>query len=125
MIFAIFMAVSRFLGMHDKPQRPDWFPQLTQSAPRGMLPRLAHRAAVGSARMIVLTLWDMRPIRLATNDLGARGAGPRCHSRHWRHRGAAADPGPLIRRVLLDIRAVKSSILERNSLRIGEVFALL
>jgi hypothetical protein len=41
-----------------------------------------------------------------------------------RHRGAAADPGPLIRRALLDIRAVKSSILERNVLRIGEVFAL-
>jgi hypothetical protein len=46
-------------------------------------------------------------------------------SLHSRHRGAAADPGPLIRRALLDIRAVKSSILERNSLRIGEVFALL
>ena len=42
-----------------------------------------------------------------------------------RHRGAAADPGPVIRRALLDIRALKSSILERNSLRIGEVFALL
>src|SRR5260370_25398811 len=55
MIFAIFMAVSRFLGMQDKPRWPDWFPQLTQSAPRGMLPQLAHRAAVGSARMIVLT----------------------------------------------------------------------
>jgi hypothetical protein len=41
-----------------------------------------------------------------------------------RHRGAAADPGPLIRRALLDIRAVKSSILERNVLRIGDVFAL-
>jgi hypothetical protein len=31
-------------------------------------------------------------------------------SLHSRHRGAAADPGPLIRRALLDIRAVKSSI---------------
>ena len=31
---------------------------------------------------------------------------------------------PLIRRALLDIRAVKSSILERNVLRIGDVFAL-
>jgi hypothetical protein len=43
-------------------------------------------------------------------------------ARHSRHRGAAAGPGPLIRRALLE---VKSSILERNSLRIGEVFALL
>ena len=42
-----------------------------------------------------------------------------------RHRGAAADPGPLIRRASLDIRSVNSSILERNSLRIGEVFELL
>jgi hypothetical protein len=38
--------------------------------------------------------------------------------------GATAEPGPLIRRALLDIRAVKSSILERNVLRIGDVFAL-
>jgi hypothetical protein len=43
---------------------------------------------------------------------------------HYRHRGAAADPGPLIRRALLDIRAVKSSILERNVFSIGDVFAL-
>jgi hypothetical protein len=43
---------------------------------------------------------------------------------HSRHRAAAADRGPLIRRALLDIRAVKSSILERNVLRIGDVFAL-
>ncbi len=48
----------------------------------------------------------------------------RYHNLHSRHRGAAADPGPLIRRALLDIRAVKSSILERNVLRIGDVFAL-
>jgi hypothetical protein len=32
--------------------------------------------------------------------------------------------GPLIQRALLGIRAVKSSILERNVLRIGDVFAL-
>jgi len=38
---------------------------------------------------------------------------------------AGADPGRLIRRALLDIGAVKSPILERNSLSIGEVFALL
>jgi hypothetical protein len=44
---------------------------------------------------------------------------------HSRHRGAAADPGPLIGRTSLDIRSVNSSILERNSLRIGEVFELL
>ena len=47
------------------------------------------------------------------------------HSLHVRHRFGAADPGPVIRRALLDIWAVKSSILERSSLRIGEVFALL
>jgi hypothetical protein len=46
-------------------------------------------------------------------------------SLHSRYRFAAADPGPLIRRALLDVRAVNSSILERNSLRTGEVFALL
>jgi hypothetical protein len=50
---------------------------------------------------------------------------PRCRSLHSRHRFAAADPGLLIRRAFPDFRAVKSSILERNSLRIGEVFALL
>jgi hypothetical protein len=43
---------------------------------------------------------------------------------HSPHRGAAADHGLLIRRPLLEIRAVKSSILERNVLRIGDVFAL-
>jgi hypothetical protein len=43
---------------------------------------------------------------------------------HFRHSGAAADPGPLIRRTLLEIRAIKSSILERNIFRIGDVFAL-
>jgi RNA-directed DNA polymerase len=47
------------------------------------------------------------------------------HSLHVRHRFGATDPGPVIRRALLDIWAVKSSILERSSLRIGEVFALL
>jgi hypothetical protein len=47
------------------------------------------------------------------------------HSLHVQHRFGAADPGPVIRRALLDIWAVKSSILERRSLRIGEVFALL
>jgi hypothetical protein len=50
---------------------------------------------------------------------------PRCRSLHSRHRFAAADPGLLIRRAFPGFRAVKSSILERNSLRIGEVFALL
>jgi hypothetical protein len=54
----------------------------------------------------------------------ALASGPRCPGLHCRHRGAAADPGPLIRRPLLEIRAVKSSILERNVLRIGDVFAL-
>jgi hypothetical protein len=49
---------------------------------------------------------------------------PRCPGLHSRHRGAAADPGPLVRRAVLDIRAVKSSILERNVLRIEDVFAL-
>jgi hypothetical protein len=47
------------------------------------------------------------------------------HNSRSRHRGASADPRPLIRRALLDIPAIKSSILESNSLRIGEVFALL
>jgi hypothetical protein len=53
--------------------------------------------------------------------------GPPVHrpSLHSRYRFAAADPGPLVRSALLDICAVKSSILERSSLRIGEVFALL
>jgi len=36
----------------------------------------------------------------------------------------ATSAGPLIRPVLPYIRAVKSSILERNFLRIGDVFAL-
>ena len=49
----------------------------------------------------------------------------RCASPQSRHRGAAADPGPFIGRASLDIRSVNSSILERNSLRIGEVFELL
>src|SRR6266545_1924519 len=49
---------------------------------------------------------------------------PRCPGLHCGHRVAAADPGPLIQRALLEIRAVKSSILERNCLRIGDVFAL-
>ena|SRR2546426_4305552 len=68
---------------------------------------------------------DICPIRLPTNDLGARESRPGSHSLHSRHRGVAADPCPLIRRALLEIRAVKSSILERNSLRMGEVFSLL
>jgi hypothetical protein len=51
-----------------------------------------------------------------------RGPPPQyLHSRGF----AATDPGPRVRRALLDICAVKSSILERSSLRIGEVFALL
>ena len=49
---------------------------------------------------------------------------PRCRSLRSRHRGAAADPGPLVRSALLDVRAVRSSILERNVRRIGDVFAL-
>jgi hypothetical protein len=65
----------------------------------------------------------MCPIRLATNDWVPEEQA-RLHNLHSRHRGAAADPGPLIWRALLDIRAVKSSILERNVLRIGDVFAL-
>jgi hypothetical protein len=59
------------------------------------------------------------PIRLVRAEQARR------HNLHSRHRGAVADPGPLIRRALLDIPAVNSSILETNSLRIGEVFALL
>ena len=59
------------------------------------------------------------PIRLVRAEQARR------HNLHSRHRGAAADPGPLIGRASLDIRSVKSSILERNSLRIGEVFELL
>src|SRR5271163_2248347 len=55
----------------------------------------------------------------------AGGSRPRPHSLHSHHRGAAADPGPLIRRASLEILSVNSSILERNSLRIGEVFELL
>jgi hypothetical protein len=62
------------------------------------------------------------PDRLATDE--CQRSKPRCLGLHCRHRGAAADPGPLIRRALLEIRAVKSSILERNVLRIGDVFAL-
>ena len=50
---------------------------------------------------------------------------PHCRSLQSLYRFAAADPGSLIRRALLDICAVNSSILERSSLRIGEVFALL
>jgi hypothetical protein len=37
------------------------------------------------------------------------------------HGGATADPGRLLRRTLLDVGAVKSSILERKSFRIGDV----
>jgi hypothetical protein len=62
--------------------------------------------------------------RLATNDPMPEEQA-RCHSLHSRHRGAAADPSRLIRRASVDIRSVNSSILERNSLRIGEVFELL
>ena len=66
---------------------------------------------------------DMCPIRLATTILVPEEQA-RCHSLHSRHRRAAADPGPLIRRASLGFRMVKSSILERNVLRIGDVFAL-
>lgn len=74
-------------------------------------------------QMSLLTQCGMRSICLAINDLGARGR-PCCHSLHSRHRGVATDPGPLIGRALSE-RVVKSSILERNSLRIGDLFALL
>jgi hypothetical protein len=47
------------------------------------------------------------------------------HNLRPRHRGAEAAPAPRIQSALLDIPALKSSILVRNSLRIGEVFALL
>jgi len=72
-----------------------------------------------------------RPLLARKVDVRGLGSkvcrGPPVHrpSLHSRYRFAAADPGPLIRRALLDICAVKSSILERSSLRIGEVFALL
>ena len=49
---------------------------------------------------------------------------PRCSGLHCRYRAAAAGAGPLIRGALLDTRVIKSSILERNILRIGDVFAL-
>src|SRR5260370_30110335 len=74
-------------------------------------------------QMSLLTQSGMRSICLAINDLGARGR-PFCHSLHSRHRGAATDPGPLIGRGLSE-RVVKSSILERNSLRIGDLFSFL
>src|SRR5882724_10734214 len=61
-----------------------------------------------------IVVWDQRPAVVVHR-----------HSLHVRHRFGAADPGPVIRRALLEIWAVKSSILERSSLRIGEVFALL
>src|SRR5258707_12217364 len=65
----------------------------------------------------------MRSICLAINDLCARGR-PCWHSLHSRHRGVATDPGPLIGRALSE-RGVRSSILERKSLRIADLFALL
>jgi hypothetical protein len=77
-----------------------------------------------------LHLWKCRQDTIISGGganavAGGTGSSPRCHSLHSRHRGAAADPGPLIGRASLDIRSVNSSILERNSLRIGEVFELL
>jgi hypothetical protein len=56
---------------------------------------------------------------------GARGSRPGSQVCPSRHCGVAADPNPLTPRDLLGNAVVKSSILERNSLRIGEVFALL
>ena len=56
---------------------------------------------------------------------GGHDRGRALHSVHSRHRGATAVRGPLIGRASLDVRSVNSSILERNSLRIGEVFDLL
>jgi hypothetical protein len=75
-------------------------------------------------------LWNGHswPRKVDVRGLGSKVCrGPPVHrpSLHSRYRFAAADPGPLVRRALLDICAVKSSILERSSLRIGEVFALL
>jgi hypothetical protein len=61
-----------------------------------------------------IVVWDQKPAVVVHR-----------HGLHVRHRFGAADPGPVIRRALLDIWAIKSSILERRSLRIGEVFALL
>src|SRR5260370_39001404 len=49
---------------------------------------------------------------------------PRCSGLHCRYRAAAAGAGPLIRGALLDTRVIKSSILERTILRIGDGFAL-
>ena len=63
-----------------------------------------------------------RPTSLATNDPGVRQASltaPVCTPAIAARRPISSDS-----RAVLDIRVVKSSILERNVLRIGEVFAL-
>ena len=65
-----------------------------------------------------------RECDLRETIVGYQRSRPRWPGLRSHHRGAAADPGPLIPRASLDIRAVKSSILERNVFRIGDVFAL-
>ena len=69
-----------------------------------------NRATCASARPLALVEW---PVRVHWHII-----------LHSRHRGAAADPGPLIGRTLLDMPVVKSSILERKVLRIGDLLAL-
>ena len=65
-------------------------------------------------------------LRLSSLQKCSRPIVARAQFAKWTvQRFAAADPSPVIRRSLLDVRAVNSSILERRSLRIGEVFALL
>jgi hypothetical protein len=83
----------------------------------------AHASAASHpAHWAVATRWFC-PIRLATNDLGARGTSLAARSalpsslRSGRFQFRRS-------RALLDVRVVKSSILERNVLRIGDVFAL-
>ena len=115
---------------HGRPSVPDHErPPKAVTASRSLCPSGSRIEETSDARAQCLDAVGNRP-----------GFG---HDRFWRkaavrpkawvttfaywalHRFAAADPGPVIRRALLDIWAVKSSILERNSLRIGEVFALL
>src|SRR5438128_1696465 len=95
----------------------------------GLPPRSEGRLAVAVANC-VMSGYGMAACggKVDVRGLGSKVCrGPPVHrpSLHSRYRFAAADPGPLVRRALLDICAVKSSILERSSLRIGEVFALL
>jgi hypothetical protein len=90
----------------------------------GGLPNATRRRSAIAARKAFQAVFDtMAKWTFVVWD--RRSAVVHRPSLHSRYRFAAADPGPLIRRALLDICAVKSSILERSSLRIGEVFALL